>query len=87
VSFPIGLGLGVAALRRIKKTGAEGRGFAIAGTVIGAIGTALLIGGIALALFLVVVPGSSSGDVVVQLDPVASALAPIAPGGSVAFDV
>lgn len=43
---PVGIGLGIASLRRIRRTGARGRGLAIAGIVIGALmtlGLALMI--------------------------------------------
>lgn len=39
---PIGIGLGIGALARVRRTGAQGRGMAIAGIVVGAVGTALL---------------------------------------------
>lgn len=43
LSAPVGLGLGIAALRRIRRTGAQGRGLAIAGIVIGGIMTAAAV--------------------------------------------
>lgn len=40
---PVGLGLGIASLRRIRRTGQDGRGLAIAGIVVGAIGTLTIV--------------------------------------------
>ncbi|WP_448058568.1 DUF4190 domain-containing protein [Cellulomonas hominis] len=48
---PVGLGLGIAALRRIRRTGARGRGLAIAGVVVGAAMTLLLAGWVALVVW------------------------------------
>ncbi|MBO3089883.1 DUF4190 domain-containing protein [Cellulomonas dongxiuzhuiae] len=39
---PIGIGLGIGGLARIRRTGARGRGMAIAGIVVGAVGTVVL---------------------------------------------
>lgn len=39
---PVGIGLGIGALARIRRTGARGRGMAIAGIVVGAVGTVVL---------------------------------------------
>ncbi|WP_087509285.1 DUF4190 domain-containing protein [Cellulomonas iranensis] len=39
---PIGIGLGIGSLARIKRTGARGRGLAITGIVLGAVGTLVL---------------------------------------------
>ena len=50
---PVGAILGHIALRRINETGKEGRGFALAGVIIGWIGTALLV----LAIVLLVALG------------------------------
>ncbi|MBO9553462.1 DUF4190 domain-containing protein [Cellulomonas sp.] len=49
---PVGLGLGIASLRRIRRTGAGGRGLAIAGVVVGGIGTLVLVGAIAVGLLM-----------------------------------
>lgn len=49
---PVGLGLGIASLRRIKRTGQDGRGLAIAGIVVGAIGTAVIAVSIVVGLVL-----------------------------------
>jgi hypothetical protein len=38
---PVGLGLGVSARRTIRRTGEEGDGLALAGIVVGSIGTAV----------------------------------------------
>lgn len=46
---PVGLGLGIAALRRVRRTGAQGRGLALAGIWVGAAMTAVLL---VLALFV-----------------------------------
>jgi len=48
LSAPVGLGLGIAALRRIRRTGAQGRGLAIAGIVIGGLMTAAAVAMVAL---------------------------------------
>ena len=59
VFAPAGLVLGVVARRQIRETGEEGDGLALAGIVIGAIGTALAVLGIVLAfLALATVAGS-----------------------------
>ncbi|AEE46352.1 DUF4190 domain-containing protein [Cellulomonas fimi] len=42
---PVGVGLGIAALRRIRRRGTKGRGMAIAGVVVGAVST-LVFGGL-----------------------------------------
>jgi len=49
---PVGLGLGIASLRRIRRTGAGGRGLAIAGVVVGGLGTLLLVGMIVVGLLM-----------------------------------
>jgi hypothetical protein len=55
---PVGVGLGVAALRRIGRTGARGRGLAIAGIVVGSLVT---LAGVALiGLFTVLAIGTAS---------------------------
>lgn len=53
----IALGLGIAALRRSKRTGAPGRGLAIGGIVTGAAG--LLLGGLVLAFAVVALSDSN----------------------------
>ncbi|HWJ86297.1 MAG TPA: DUF4190 domain-containing protein [Cellulomonas sp.] len=58
---PVGLGLGIASLRRIKRTGADGRGLAIGGIVVGALGTLILLAVIALVIGLIAY-GSSEFD-------------------------
>ncbi|WP_456787814.1 DUF4190 domain-containing protein [Cellulomonas sp. P5_C5] len=64
LSGPVGLGLGIAALRRIKVSGKAGRGWAIAGIVIGAVGILWML---AIAAYIVFVfwligsTGSSTG--------------------------
>ena len=52
----VALGLGIAALRRSKRTGAPGRGLAIGGIVTGAAG--LLLGGLVLAFAVVALSDS-----------------------------
>lgn len=81
VPCPVGLGLGIASLRRIKRSGAEGRGLAIAGIVVGAVGTALLL---AFAAFLILAfafatNGPSDSDFQWDVDDV-STTAQVAPG-------
>jgi len=49
---PVGLGLGIASLRRIRRTGAGGRGLAIAGVVVGGLGTLVLVGMIVVGLLM-----------------------------------
>lgn len=57
----VGLGLGIASLRRIKRTGQEGRGFALAGVVIGAVGTFLFLAGVVLFFVFFAALGASGG--------------------------
>ncbi|GEL99437.1 DUF4190 domain-containing protein [Cellulomonas terrae] len=61
---PVGLGLGIAALRRIKVNGKAGRGWAIAGIAIGAFGILSMLAIAAYIIFVVALfatAGSSSG--------------------------
>ncbi|WP_156374145.1 DUF4190 domain-containing protein [Cellulomonas sp. Leaf334] len=61
---PVGLGLGIAALRRIKVNGKAGRGWAIAGITIGAFGILWLLAIVAYIIFVLALfasAGSSSG--------------------------
>jgi hypothetical protein len=53
LAAPVGLGLGIAALRRIRRSGDQGRGMAIAGVVVGGVITAFMV---LLLLFAVVIP-------------------------------
>ncbi|GCE74953.1 DUF4190 domain-containing protein [Cellulomonas biazotea] len=64
---PVGLGLGIAALRRIKRTGNGGRPWAIAGIVIGIVGTLsiLVIAGLTIAF---VVAASNSDEFATSLE-------------------
>jgi hypothetical protein len=55
---PVGVGLGIGALRRIRRRGTKGRGMAIAGVVVGAVGTLVFIGWVWLAIW-----AASSGPV------------------------
>ncbi|VTR75888.1 DUF4190 domain-containing protein [Cellulomonas hominis] len=58
LAAPVGLGLGVAALRRIGRSGARGRGLAVAGIVVGSVVT---LAGVALVgLFTVLAFGTAS---------------------------
>ncbi len=60
---PVGLGLGIAALRRIKVSGKAGRGWAIAGIAIGAVGILSILAIIAYIIFVVaLVAGTSSSS-------------------------
>ncbi|MDM8084338.1 DUF4190 domain-containing protein [Cellulomonas cellasea] len=58
---PIGLGLGIAALVRIRRSGARGRGLAIGGIVTGGLMTLMLAGFIALMAYAASQPSSSAG--------------------------
>jgi hypothetical protein len=60
VSAPVGLGLGIAALRRIRRDGSQGRGMAIAGVVVGSIITAFLVAMLALTVLLAVAADQST---------------------------
>jgi hypothetical protein len=53
IAAPVGLGLGIAALRRIRRTGDQGRGMAIAGVVIGGLLTAFIA---AMLVFAIAIP-------------------------------
>lgn len=61
----IGLGLGIGALRRIKRTGAGGRGLAIAGIVIGAVS---IVAVLVFVLFTVVLGASGAFDDIETVD-------------------
>ncbi|MFB9955876.1 DUF4190 domain-containing protein [Cellulomonas denverensis] len=43
LAAPVGLGLGIWSLSRIRRTGAEGKGLAITGVVLGGVGTLGLV--------------------------------------------
>lgn len=58
LTAPVGLGLGVAALRRIRRTGAQGRGLAIAGVVVGGIMTAAAVAMVAFFVLFVATAGT-----------------------------
>ncbi|MBT0993286.1 DUF4190 domain-containing protein [Cellulomonas sp. DKR-3] len=61
LSSPVGLVLGIVSLRRIRRTGKGGRGFAIAGIVTGVLGTLYLLALVALFLWAALsLPGSGS---------------------------
>lgn len=57
----VGLGLGIAALRRIAVSGKGGRGFAIAGIVIGAVGILWMLAVIAYFVIIFAVIGATGG--------------------------
>ena len=57
---PVGLGLGIAALRRIKVSGKAGRGWAIAGIAIGAVGILWLLAIVAYFVVIAVILGSAA---------------------------
>ena len=56
---PVGLGLGIAALRRIRVNGKAGRGWAIAGIIIGAVGILSMLAIVAYIVFVIALIGSS----------------------------
>jgi hypothetical protein len=58
---PVGLGLGIAALRRIRTSGKAGRGWAIAGIAIGAVGILWMLAIIAYFVFIVVLVSNGGG--------------------------
>lgn len=62
ITFIIGLILSAVGLSQTKKTGQEGRGLALAGTIIGAIGTGLAVIGtiIFIAFFFVAIAANSN---------------------------
>lgn len=57
LAAPVGLGLGIAALRKIRQTGEEGRGLAMAGAIIGGVITGFMVLGILFILILVIAGG------------------------------
>jgi len=59
LACPVGAVLGHVALRRIEREGKQGRGMALAGVIIGWVGTGILVIGTA-ALIAVIVAGASS---------------------------
>ena len=59
---PVGLGLGIAALRRINTTGKAGRGWAIAGIIVGAVGILWMLAIVAYVVFVVWLVGTSAGS-------------------------
>ncbi len=58
---PIGVGLGIGALRRIRRRGTKGRGMAIAGVVVGAVSTLVCVGWVWLAVWASSNPDVASG--------------------------
>ncbi|WP_421734960.1 DUF4190 domain-containing protein [Cellulomonas sp.] len=59
---PVGVGLGIGALRRIRRRGTKGRGMAIAGVVVGAVSTLVCIGWVWLAVWASSGPPGVVGD-------------------------
>lgn len=66
LTAPVGLGLGIAAQRRVRRSGAQGRGLAIAATWIGGVLTTALVVGLGVVVALAVAstasPASSAGS-------------------------
>jgi hypothetical protein len=60
VFSPVGLVLGIVARRQIRQTGEQGDGLALAGIIVGGIGTALAVLGF-LFFFLALAAAGSSG--------------------------
>ncbi|MBF0689352.1 MAG: DUF4190 domain-containing protein [Cellulomonas sp.] len=58
---PIGVGLGIGALARIRRTGARGRGMAIAGIVVGVVGT-IVITAVVLLLLAIAQWGATTAE-------------------------
>jgi len=65
ITGPVGIGLGIASLRKIRRTGARGRGLAWAGIAVGILMTLFIAGFVA----LVVVSGQWSSDVATRSFP------------------
>ncbi len=74
VTAPVGLGLGIAALRRIGRTGAQGRGLAIAGIIVGGIVTAFMVG------FLLLMFGVTASSYTFGMTSAAAVADPVAHG-------
>jgi len=51
ITGPVGIGLGIASLRKIRRTGARGRGLAWAGIAVGILMTLFIVGFVALAVY------------------------------------
>jgi hypothetical protein len=62
LSGPVGLGLGIAALRRIRNSGKSGRGWAIAGIVIGSVGILWMLAILAYIIFIIAFIGATGGS-------------------------
>ena len=60
VTFPVGLGLGIAALVRTRRRQLGGRGLAVGAIAVGAFGTVVVIGGIVLSLVIAARSGGFS---------------------------
>jgi hypothetical protein len=62
ISAPVGIGLGIASLRKIRRTGARGRGLAWAGIAVGSVITLLIAGVILLGFALAGFSDSTNGN-------------------------
>ncbi|WP_328989091.1 DUF4190 domain-containing protein [Kribbella sp. NBC_01245] len=60
LAAPVGIGLGIAALRKVRQTGEEGRGLAIAGIIIGGVITGLLLLGILIIVIMMIAVGDGT---------------------------
>lgn len=67
LTAPVGLGLGIAALRRIRRTGADGHALAVGGVVVGAVLSVLLVV-LGVAVASAVVEDASSGGTAAEQD-------------------
>ena len=84
VTGPVGIGLGIASLRKIRRTGARGRGLAWAGIAVGILMTLFIAGFIALIAYSSQhVPSGRTGPFTTSKSPGAQSLEPI---GYLAFD-
>jgi hypothetical protein len=63
ISAPVGIGLGIASLRKIRRTGARGRGLAWAGIAVGSVITLVIVGFFLLVLGLVAFNQNGNGSV------------------------
>lgn len=63
ITFIVGLILSAIGLAKTKKTGQDGRGLALAGTIIGAIGTGLMIIGTIIMTIIIIVAAANSTQI------------------------
>ncbi|SDR78260.1 protein of unknown function [Paraoerskovia marina] len=61
IPCPVGLVLGIVALRQVKERGEQGRGMALGGVIVGAIGTAFLVFAVIFFLFVIGVASTDTG--------------------------